>query len=101
MCGNCKNGKCKGMCTMAFISKILVIIGGINWGLVGIGTLVGSLSSWNLVDLIFGPGSIIGSIIYILVGLSAIAMIFGCKCGKCVGVCKVEPTAEPNIEEHM
>ena len=37
MCGNCKEGACKGGCTMSMIAKILVIIGGVNWGLVGIG----------------------------------------------------------------
>ncbi len=49
------------------IAWILVIIGGINWLLVGI-------ASWNLVGSIFGT-SILASIIYILVGLSAIWLI--------------------------
>lgn len=47
------------------IALILVIIGGINWGLVG-------LFKFNLVDTLFGDLSIISRIIYILVGISAL-----------------------------
>ncbi len=54
------------------IALILVIIGAINWGLVGI-------FNFNLVDAIFGAMSIISRIIYILVGISglwAIKLLF-------------------------
>jgi len=54
---------------IGWIALILVVIGGINWGLVG-------LFSFNLVGAIFGSMSVISRIIYILVGLSAIYMIF-------------------------
>ena len=47
------------------IALLLVIIGGINWGLVG-------LFEFNLVDFLFGVGSILSKIIYILVGISAL-----------------------------
>jgi uncharacterized membrane protein YuzA (DUF378 family) len=50
------------------IAAILLIIGGLNWGLVGV-------FDWNLVSAIFGAGSVIARIIYILVGLSAIWQI--------------------------
>lgn len=50
------------------ISKILVIIGGLNWGLVG-------LLDFNLVDSIFGVGSVGSKVVYILVGLAAILTI--------------------------
>ena len=86
MCGNCKDGKCKGGCTMSMIAKILVIIGGVNWGLIGIGALFGNMN-WNVVHLIFGFSSAVEAIIYILVGISAVMMIFGCKCGKCKSMC--------------
>ncbi len=46
------------------IAFILLVIGGLNWLLVAFG--------WNLVDSIFGMGSVLSMIIYILVGLSAI-----------------------------
>ncbi|AYK14878.1 MAG: DUF378 domain-containing protein [Methanosarcina flavescens] len=51
------------------IALILVIIGGLNWGLVG-------LLDFNLVDAIFGAGSTLSRIIYILVGLAALYMIY-------------------------
>lgn len=54
------------------ITLVLIIIGAINWGLVGI-------FNFNLVDAIFGAMSIISRIIYILVGISglwAIKLLF-------------------------
>lgn len=51
------------------IAEILIIIGGINWGLVG-------AFDFNLVDKLFGTGSALSRIIYCLVGLSALYMIF-------------------------
>jgi len=51
------------------IALILVIVGGLNWGLVG-------LFDFNLVTAIFGEGSTLSRIIYILVGLAAIYMIY-------------------------
>jgi uncharacterized membrane protein YuzA (DUF378 family) len=50
------------------IAAILVIIGGLNWGLVG-------LADYNLVESLFGMGGLT-TVIYDLVGLSAILMIF-------------------------
>lgn len=47
------------------IALLLVIIGAINWGLVG-------LFEFNLVDFIFGVGSIFSRIIYGLVGLAGL-----------------------------
>lgn len=49
------------------IAMILVIVGGLNWGLVG-------ALDFNLVTTLFGPG-LIANIIYILVGLAAIYML--------------------------
>ena len=43
---------------------ILVIVGGLNWGLVG-------LFSFDLVAAIFGTGSGLARIVYVMVGLSA------------------------------
>lgn len=47
------------------ITLALVIIGAINWGLIGI-------FKFNLVDTIFGEMSIISRIIYTLVGISGL-----------------------------
>jgi len=48
-----------------WIALILVIVGGLNWGLVGI-------FKFDLVAWIFGDMSIIARIVYILVGLAAV-----------------------------
>lgn len=48
------------------ITLVLVIIGGINWGLMG-------LAQFDLVATLFGgPDSALSRIVYILVGLSAL-----------------------------
>lgn len=57
---------------MIYIEKIalwLTIIGGLNWGLIG-------LFDFNLVGAVFGDVSIISRIIYILVGISAVWLIY-------------------------
>jgi len=50
--------------TLDIISLVLVLVGALNWGLVGI-------FGFNLVAFLFGT-SVIATIIYILVGLAAI-----------------------------
>ena len=47
------------------IALVLIIIGTINWGLIGIFKL-------NLVELIFGDMTLLARIIYILVGISGL-----------------------------
>lgn len=47
------------------ITLLLVIVGGLNWGLVG-------LANFNLVAAIFGDNSALSRLIYILVGASAL-----------------------------
>jgi uncharacterized membrane protein YuzA (DUF378 family) len=53
------------------ITLILVIVGALNWGLVGIGSLLGG-TNLNLVNLLLGRWSMIEAIVYLLVGLSAV-----------------------------
>lgn len=57
------------MKTIGWVAFILVVVGALNWGLVGI-------FDWNLVDAIFGVGSTITRIIYTLVGLSGLWILF-------------------------
>ncbi len=52
-----------------WIALIFVIIGGINWGLVGLFNL-------NLVETIFGAIPVLVTIIYIIAGLSGLYMIY-------------------------
>ena len=98
MCGNCKGKKCVGM----KIAKWLLIIGGINWGVFGLGMLLGKMDSWNLVRMIFGSMPTIEGIIYVLVGVAAIMKIFGCKCHGCKdGSCSTEGKEEVKEEPKM
>lgn len=55
----------------------LTIIGGVNWGLVGLGMLMDT--NLNLVYMLFGSWPTVEAIVYLVVGISAIYMIFGCK----------------------
>ncbi len=50
------------------LSFILVLVGALNWGLLG-------LLNFNLVSFIFGSVPFIARAIYILVGLSAVNII--------------------------
>ena len=47
------------------ITLILVIVGGLNWGLVG-------ALNFDLVATLFGAASIVSRLVYVLVGLSAL-----------------------------
>ncbi len=64
------------------IAKILIIIGAINWGLVGLGWLFGG-ADWNVVHMIFGSWMTVEAIIYLLVGIAGVMKIFGCRCKMC------------------
>ncbi len=52
-----------------YLALTLVIIGALNWGLIG-------FLDFNLVDFLFGQGSLISRFIYALVGISGIYSIF-------------------------
>lgn len=58
-----------GMSALDWIAMILLIVGGLNWGLVG-------LADFNLVAAIFGDDSALSRIVYILVGLSALWSLY-------------------------
>ncbi len=55
--------------TFDWVAVALVIIGGLNWGLVG-------AFNFDLVATIFGAMSAVSRIVYILVGLSALYMVY-------------------------
>lgn len=55
--------------TLETIALILLVVGGLNWGLVG-------ALDFNLVTTIFGAESAVTTIVYVLVGLSAIYALF-------------------------
>lgn len=55
------------MKALNWITFVLVVIGGLNWGLVG-------FFNFDLVAAIFGDMSMLSRLIYSLVGLSAVYM---------------------------
>lgn len=54
------------------VAYILLIVGGLNWGLVGLGWMVGEGADWNVVHMLVGSSMELEATIYILVGLSAV-----------------------------
>lgn len=58
----------KNMNWLDWVAFVLVIIGALNWGLVG-------FFNWNLVSAIFGDMTTVSKVIYDLVGIAALYMI--------------------------
>ncbi len=56
------------MTNLYLVAKVLLIVGGLNWLLVG-------LLDFDLVAAIFGDMSVLSRIVYVLVGLSAVAVL--------------------------
>ena len=73
----------KGLHMLAFL---LLIVGGLNWLLVG-------LFSWDVGQLFGGQEAIISRIVYILVGLAAVLELVGHK--KACKYCKGSTSATP------
>ncbi|NJC41896.1 hypothetical protein GGQ87_002191 [Brevundimonas alba] len=73
------------MKALNLLTLILLIVGGINWGLVG-------AFEFDLVAAIFGDGSALSRLIYVLVGLSALLQIMPLMKAFRIG----EPHAEAN-----
>ena len=63
-------------CSVHCFAWWLLWVGGINWGLVG-------LFKWNLVEVLFGAWPWLVSLIYILVGISAVALLMKKSCKMC------------------
>ena len=56
------------MSALDWVAWVLVIVGGLNWGLFG-------ALNFNLVDALFGMWPAVTMVVYILVGLGALWMI--------------------------
>jgi len=65
------------------IEFILVVVGGLNWGLVALGTWMGG--NWNVVNLLLGSWPVAENVVYLLVGLAAVMLMFSHKkdCREC------------------
>jgi len=58
----------KKMDTIGLIANILLIVGGLNWALYSFG--------YNLVNMIFGSIPMLEQVVYVLVGLSALYVLY-------------------------
>ena len=67
------------------LTYVLVIVGALNWGLVG-------LFGFNLVNTLFGYSATVESLVYILVGVSAVAELMNHNrcCSDCCTTSMVE-----------
>lgn len=73
----CSNSKCSAL---TWISGALVVIGAINWGLIG-------FFDFNLVTYLLGSWPLVETIVYDVVGVAGVIMLIGalfCKghCGE-------------------
>ena len=59
------------------IAAILLIVGALNWGLVGLGSFMSS--NWNVVNLLLGSWPSVEWIVYILVGLAGVMALINWK----------------------
>ncbi|MFB6191088.1 MAG: DUF378 domain-containing protein [Candidatus Nanohaloarchaea archaeon] len=57
-------------------SLVLVIVGALNWGLVGLGSFTGS--NLNIVNIILGgvAGGQLEALVYVLVGLAGLYQVY-------------------------
>ena len=74
------------MKTIDVIVAVLLVVGGVNWGLVG-------LFNFDLVATIFGEGSLLARIVYTVVGICAVYQALGWKAIQ--GRWRNEGTLEP------
>lgn len=69
------------------ITMFLLIIGGLNLGLAGLGALIGS--NLNVLNMLLGSWPTVEAIVYLLVGLAALKIVImmamgkNCKSGRC------------------
>lgn len=81
--GCCSNGACGigAGCTVCKVGCVLVMIGALNWGLIGLGGFLGR--DLNVVHMVLGSWPAVESIVYLLVGVAAAVKLLSlCKCCK-------------------
>jgi uncharacterized membrane protein YuzA (DUF378 family) len=55
------------------IASVLVVVGAINWGLVGLGWLLGNNGgNWNIVHALLAGSMQLEAIVYVLVGAAGV-----------------------------
>ncbi|MEI7741579.1 MAG: DUF378 domain-containing protein [bacterium] len=63
-------------CVLHKVSYVLVLVGALNWGLIGV-------AKWNLVTALLGGFSMVERLVYILVGAAAVLMLVAPSCKPC------------------
>lgn len=74
-------------CMPSTIGYYLVIIGAINWGLVGLSDF--THTNLNVVNLLIGGMPSLESLVYIIIGVAGVITCYGCRCSTCKA-CRVE-----------
>lgn len=73
------------MCWGTMIAKVLVLVGAVNWGLVGLGGFLEM--NLNVVNLALGAWPQVEWVVYLLVGVAGVFKMVkcakGCKGGSC------------------
>lgn len=67
------------MKTVQTVGWWLVVVGALNWGLVGLGNMLGG-ANWNVVQMLLGATGLADTV-YVLVGLSGLWLLWA-KLGK-------------------
>jgi len=60
---------CKDMSVIDWVAFVLVVVGGLNWGLVG-------FFDYNLVSTLFGDANVLSRVIFGSVGVATIYLVF-------------------------
>jgi len=69
------------MKAVGMLSVILVVVGAVNWGLVGLGMLLGQ--NLNLVNLLVGSIPTLEAVVYLLVGVAGLVVAYAHGTKKC------------------
>jgi len=73
----------------------LVVVGALNWGLVGVAHFVDATANWNLVSVLFGGAPAVEFGVYVLVGLASLWTIYLATRLAGVRIDEVAPDSEP------
>ena len=72
---------------LSMVACVLLVVGGLNWGLVGLGGFLGQ--NLNVVNLILGQWPQVEWVVYLLVGASAVLhLVMGMKHCNCCDKCE-------------
>jgi uncharacterized protein len=59
---------------LELVATLLVVVGALNWGLVGLGGFMGA--DWNVVSMVLGAWPQVEWLVYVLVGVSGVWLFY-------------------------